>query len=192
MRENPGYTIERGGEALLLLHDIGQTPNAPRPLAESLAGRGLTVCVPALFEAGVHWSAWLRAARRAYTGLLSGHVRVSLCALGESEALALLLAEEYAPDGLTLVPGPRPALDAGSRFALRALERKARRGLFSLGVEPRVLLPEGADAQRLRRARRLCRQLGACRIGEYGVLADVLAASPPGWAAGEGAAPPEN
>ena len=178
MNENTGYTIQRGGRALLLLHDLGQSPLTLRPLAESLAQGGLTTRVPALFQRGAHWSEWLRTARSAYTGLLNAHVRVSLCALGESEALALLLAEAYAPEELLLAPAPRRRLDAPTRFALRALERRARRGLFALEGQPRILLPEDADPNRLRRARRLSRLLGSCAIEAYrsGALPEALAA----------------
>ncbi|MBR1896230.1 MAG: hypothetical protein IJ822_05565 [Pyramidobacter sp.] len=178
MNENAGYTIERGGQALLLLHDFGQWPGDLRPLADVLAGGGLTVSVPCLYEPGAHWSEWLRAARDAYTALLDAHVRVSVCALGESEPLALLLAEEYAPDALLLVPGERRPADAATRFALRTLERRARRGLYALDAVPRILLPESPSASGLRRARRLSRQLGACQIGEFhpGALADAVAA----------------
>ena len=167
MNENEGYTIGGGGRALMLLHGLGQSPGALRPLAEELAGEGLTACVPALFEKGAHWSEWLRAARSAYTGLMETHPRVSLCALGESGALALLLAEEYAPERLLLVPDGRQRADAAAWSGLRALDRRARQGLFSLDIRPRILLPEGANIQALRRARRLSRRLGGCPIGEY-------------------------
>ena len=180
MNEHSGYTLERGGHALMLLHDFGQTAESLRPLAEALAGQGLTVCVPALYDPDAHWSEWLRAARAAYTGLLNAHVRVSLCALGESAALALLLAEAYAAGQVLLVQPEQPARH-GACFGLRALERQARRSLFALEGQPQILLREGADAVALRQARRLSHQIGSCLIGQFpqGGLAGALLARLP-------------
>ena len=176
MRGDQGCFFGRGDRAVLLLHAPGQTPEALQPLTEPLARGGLAVGVPALFQPGVHWSGWLRTARAAFLRLREGRDAVSVCALGDSAALALLLAEEYAPDQLLLAPSRGRHAALPERFALMTLRRRAWRGLFALEARPQILLP--TDAAAARRARRLSRRLGACVTGPFPpeALAGALAA----------------
>lgn len=162
-----GYTLEGGGHAVILLHGRGESPERLRPLAESLCQSGLTVCVPALFQPGRHWTGWLLEARGAFVHMQNTHVLVSLCGLGDGVYPALLLAEEYMADQLLLVPGPPAHGPWKDRISFCRLARRAKRNLFAVTAQSHVLLTEPADRRCARQARSLVRLLGRCGLTGY-------------------------
>ena len=178
MYDDQDFALEGGGRAVLLLRDFSTPAESLRPLAEALHGKGLSVRMPALYEPGADWTAWLCAARAAFTVLRDTHVCASLCGFGSGIGSALLLAEAYSVDHLLLAPQAAARLSVSERFGLRALERRARRSLFALSCPAVILLPTGAETGVLRQARRLCRALGRCTLAEYPAagLADTIAA----------------
>jgi|GEM_PF-6272185 len=167
MDNTTGFILEGGGPALLLLHDFGDAPEDMRPLAGMLRQRGFTVSAPALFDPDADWTRWLRTARLAFSALCNTHVCVSVCGFGAGMGMALLLAGEYAPEHLLLMPARARSMPFSIRFGLRALDRRARRSLFAVSARPCILVPTDADAVILRQARRLSRALGRCLLSAY-------------------------
>ena len=63
------YTLEGGGQALVLLPDAAQTPDALAELSSALHAGGLTVSVPALELGARPWRESITSARAAFVHL---------------------------------------------------------------------------------------------------------------------------
>ena len=113
------YTLEGGGQALVLLPDAAQTPDALAPLSRALHAGGLTVSVPALELGARPWRESITSARAAFVHLRERHVCVSVCGLGAGalrrRASIDLFALSTRAQVLTASP-ERQAVRQASRF----------------------------------------------------------------------------
>ena len=172
------YTLEGGGQALVLLPDAAQAPDALAELSRALHASGLTVSVPALDLGARPWRESIISARAAFVHLRERHVCVSVCGLGAGAWAALMLAEEYTPEHLILVAQESPSVSHRARWEVRRLRRRASIDLFALSTRAQVLAasPE-RQASRFTRLLRLpaaqsvasgelsaaiCRRMGLC------------------------------
>lgn len=147
------YTLEGGGQALVLLPDAAQAPDSLAELARALQAGGLTVSVPALDLGARPWRESIISARAAFVHLRERHVCVSVCGLGAGAWAALMLAEEYTPEHLILIAQESPSVSRRARWEVRRLRRRASIDLFALSTRAQVL---AASAER-QAARQACR-----------------------------------
>lgn len=162
-----GYTLEGGGQALLWLHGIQETPETARKSADALHALGLTVGVTDWLQGGRPWREWLRTAREDFAALRERHVCVSLCGQGAGIWPALMLAEEYTPEALFLLPACESVPNRGDRLALHLLKRRARIDLFAVSTRAHILLNKNAPHSLKRRARSLEHLLGTAKLTEF-------------------------
>lgn len=101
---------------VLLLHGFTGNPSSLRPWAEALATAGHTVRLPRLPGHGTSvrdmartgWADWSAEAEQSYRQLRAGCRVVVVAGLSMGGALALQLAQKYAP---SRNPGPLPGVD---------------------------------------------------------------------------------
>ena len=158
MVQSSAYTLEGGGQALVLLHDAAEMPDNLAALSRALHSGGLTVSVPALELGARPWRESIMAARAAFVNLRERHVCVSVCGLGAGAWAALMLAEEYTPDQLIIVARESSSLDRYGRREIRRLARRASIDLFALSTRA-LVLAESADRRCMRQARRFTRMM---------------------------------
>ncbi len=152
------YTLEGGGQALVLLPDAAQAPDALAELSRALHAGGLTVSVPALDLGARPWRESIISARAAFVHLRERHVCVSVCGLGAGAWAALMLAEEYTPEHLILVAQESPSVSRRARWEVRRLRRRASIDLFALSTRAQVLAAS-PERQAVRQASRFTRLL---------------------------------
>lgn len=152
------YTLEGGGQALVLLPDAAQAPDALAELSRALHAGGLTVSVPALDLGARPWRESITSARAAFVHLRERHVCVSVCGLGAGAWAALMLAEEYTPEHLILVAQESPSVGHRARWEVRRLRRRASIDLFALSTRAQVLAAS-TERQAARQAGRFTRLL---------------------------------
>lgn len=121
-------SIEGGadGDAVLLLHGFGDTPQSLAVLAARLQAAGWHVSVPLLPGHGrtlaeFHASdaeSWRAAARMAYGRLRERHAAVMVCGQSMGAALAIDLAADERPPALVLL-APYIAMPAEARLGAR-------------------------------------------------------------------------
>lgn len=156
--------LEGGGQALLLLHGAGDTAARRQETARALHEAGLTVCVPRWLQPGESWISWLGETRASFSALRQRHVCVSVGALGAGIWPALLLAEEYTPERLFLLPEETTALPLRDALSLRRMARRARVDLFAVSARTHLFTREDASPAAVRQARRLGKLLHAATL----------------------------
>lgn len=176
MHFQSGYTLEGGGQAVLLLHDIHEPSEAIRQSADALHALGLSVGVAHWFQSGHPWRDWLPAARKSFAALRENHVCVSLYGRGAGIWPSLLLAEEYTPEALFLLPSAEALPTGGDRLALHLLKRRARVDLFAVSTRAHVLLDKNAPRLLKRRAASLTHLLGTAALTEFSSVPEPLIA----------------
>ena len=161
------YTLEGGGQALVLLPDAAQTPDALAPLSHALHAGGLTVSVPALELGARPWRESVVAARAAFVRLRERHVCVSVCGLGAGAWAALMLAEEYTPEHLIIVAQESASVNRRARWEVRRLRRRASIDLFALSTraQAHTASPERQAVRQASRFTRLLRLPAAQSVG---------------------------
>ncbi|MBE5766888.1 MAG: alpha/beta fold hydrolase [Clostridiales bacterium] len=116
------FEYEGGRTGILLLHGFTATCAQMRPLADKLRDAGYTVSVPLLPGHGTtiedmersNWKEWLACAKQAYVRLQEKVDNVIVAGLSMGGTLALLLAEEYMPDGCIAIA---PAISLRNKTA---------------------------------------------------------------------------
>lgn len=169
------YTLEGGGQALVLLPDATQSPDTLAALSRALHAGGLTVSVPALDLGARPWRESVASARAAFVRLRERHVCVSVCGLGAGAWAALMLAEAYTPEQLIIVAQPAPSISRRARWELLLLRRRASIDLFALSARAQVLAasPDRQAARQAKRFTRLLRLPAAQPVGANALSAAI-------------------
>jgi len=124
------WSAAGGAGGVLVLHGFTGNPQSMRPLAEALAGAGLTVELPLLPGHGTslddmlptRWEDWSGAAEAQFQALASRCDRVAVVGLSMGGTLACWLAERHPHlSGIALVNPLVHAPDAEFRTGVRAL-----------------------------------------------------------------------
>ena len=116
------FEYEGGRTGILLLHGFTATCAQMRPLGDALRNAGYTVSAPLLPGHGTtiedmersNWKEWLSTARQAYVSLQARVDKIIVAGLSMGGTIALLLAEEYMPDGCVAIA---PAISLRNKTA---------------------------------------------------------------------------
>ena len=146
IRGTQEFYIEKGKDAVLLLHGLTANPHSVKEIGIFLVERGYTVYAPVIKGHGTsvfdlektNYLDWYNSAETAYLKLASNHDKVYIIGTSLGGLIALDLASNYDADGLIVVNAP---IEIKSEFTnmlplVYLVSPYSIRGLFTLQELP--------------------------------------------------------